>query len=203
MKDKRIISMFITSLVTFVASLTISLGVAFALADPASAVGLEELKYDMTTSEQVSQELVFDPTNAYRGSLLNSEDPSKDAIFVHNYDSIQYYDGILAYNIKLVKVAITNNKSQQLSVNFTIKTDDNATNKFLKGAIYCVSGTEGNNAQWVELGDDGKINPISISSNSTAYFVVATYVDDTFDLTGTVNFAQSKTMTITVEADEF
>lgn len=199
MKDKRILSMFITSIVTFVASLTISLGVAFALADPASAVGLEELKYDMTSSAKISQELTFDPTNAYRGSLQNADDPSKDAIFVHNYDSIQYYDGILAYNIKLVKVEVTNNNASQLPVKFAITTDDEATNKFLKGAVYCVSGTEDKDTSWVELKSNGQTEYISISANSTAYFVVATYVDDTLDSTGTVSFAQSKTMTITVE----
>lgn len=190
--------MFITSIITFVASLTISLGVAFALADPASAVGLEELKYDMTNSSKITQELVFDPTNAYRGTIENDEDHSKDAIFVHNYDSIQYYDGILAYNIKLVKVAVTNNNDTQLPVNISITTDDDATNTYLKGAVYSVSGTHDQNNKWLDIDSTGKTETISIEANSTAYFVVATYVDDTIDFGGTVSFAQSKTMFITI-----
>lgn len=195
MKDKRILAMFITSIVTFVASLTISLGVAFALADPASAVGLEEFQYDMTTSTSISKELTFNPSDAYRGEIENAEDHSKDVIFVQSYDSIQYCDGILSNSIKLVKIAITNDTNSSIGIQIAISTDSEATNKFLKSKIYCVSGTE-SNSQWATTVD------IAVQANSTGYLVVATYVDDTFDCNGIVDFATSKNMTIKVSKME-
>ncbi len=187
--------MFITSIVTFVASLTISLGVAFALADPASAVGLEEFQYDMTTSTSISKELTFNPSDAFRGEIENDADHSKDVIFVQSYDSIQYCDGILSNSIKLVKIAITNDSDATIIVKIAISTDSEATNKFLKSKIYCVSGTDSDN-QWAKTDD------IGVQANSTGYFVVATYVDDTFDCNGIVDFATSKEMTIEVSKIE-
>lgn len=189
--------MFITSIVTFVASLTISLGVAFALADPTSAVGLEEFKYDMTTETKVEQELTFDPANAYRGKIVDSTNPSNDAIFVHDYNSIQYYDGVLSYSIKLVKVAVTNNSDSNISIKFNVSVDDTATNQFLSGSVHCVSGTESDHS-WEDLGKNKSTGSIAVKANSVAYFVVATYVDDTLDLNGTVSFATSKTMKIVI-----
>ena len=111
MKEKKLIAMFITSVVAFVASLTISLGVAFALADPVAAVGLAEISYKVSNSSVVgSQEIVFNPVSSFNGNV-------SEAVYVNSYEEILYADEMLPENIKLVKV-VNIDKNMQIFIIF-------------------------------------------------------------------------------------
>ncbi len=190
MKDKKLIAMFITSIVAFVASLTISLGVAFALADPVAAVGLAEISYNVSSERYTSQEIVFDPVSSYNGDIA-------DAIFVHSYEDIQYANELLPDNIKLVKATVTNDTSARASIEFQIKlTGTTNATKYVKYAIFDADTTEVLTGYTVV---DGVVyfNQDIVAPNTTGHYIIAAYVSDelAFEV---VNFGSAMTMQIGV-----
>lgn len=186
MKDKRIIAMFITSIVAFVASLTISLGVAFALADPVAAVGLAEISYNVSSTETVSQEIVFDPVSAYNQDI-------KDGILVHSYNDIQYANESLPDNIKLLKVAVTNDTNARAEFSFDIVVDGNdGTEKFVKIAVFNADTTE------VVHMKNGIISQMVVEPNTEAHYIIAAYVNTEFDFMGEASFGTNMTMKVSV-----
>jgi len=194
MKEKRVVAMFITSIVALVASLTISLGVAFAFADPVDAVGLSEISYTTSSGEYANQEVVLNPASAYTGNI-------EDAVYVHTYEHIQYANEALPNSVALLKVAVNNDKSKASNIRFqmSLSGETNAKN-FVKYAIFDAdSGVLLMNDAHYEIHDGvAEFNIITISANNTAHYVVAAYVDDTFcfnangvDLTTPMNMTVS------------
>lgn len=192
MKDKRIIAMLITSIVTFVASLTISLGVAFALADPVAAVGLAEISYNVSSADSVSQEIVFDPVSAYNEEI-------KDAILVHNYDNIQYANELLPDNIKLLKVSVTNDTNSTANFSFNITVDGNdGTEKFVKVAVFNADTTS---VKEMINGTISQMDPVA--PHTVAHYIVAAYVNTEYDFLGEATFGSSMTMKVGITKYEF
>ena len=195
MKEKRVVAMFITSIVALVASLTISLGVAFAFADPVDAVGLSEISYTTSSGEYASQEVVLNPASAYTGDI-------EDAVYVNTYEHIQYANEALPNSVALLKVTVNNDKSKTSNIRFqmSLSGETNAKN-FVKYAIFDAdSGVLLMNDVNYEIHDGVvEFNIITISANSTAHYVVAAYVDDTFcfDVNG-VDLATPMNMTVGV-----
>lgn len=187
MKDRKVIAMLITSIVAFVASLTISLGVTSALADPVAAIGLAEISYTVSTSQNVSKEIVFDPVSAYNEDI-------KDGILVHNYDHIQYANELLPDNIKLLKVAVTNDTSVRARFNFNITVDGNeGTEKFVQVAIFNVADP-GNPVKM----RNGEFEQMMIEPNSVAHYIIAGYVNTQYDFLNEVTFGSNMTMTVSI-----
>ena len=194
MKEKRVVAMFITSIVAFVASLTISLGVAFALADPVDAVGLAEISYTMS-SGSYSQEVVLNPATAYIDDI-------EDGVYVHTYEHIQYANEALPNSITLLKVAVNNDKDTSAVFQFQISVagETNAKN-FVKYAIF--NADTGlllmSDANYEVVNGIAAFNHVTIQAGNTAHYVVAAYVDDRlcFDANG-VDFATSMNMTVGV-----
>ena len=184
MKDKRIIAMLITSIVTFVASLTISLGIAFALADPVAAVGLTELTFNVNATTAVSQEVVFDPVDAFNEDV-------KEAILVHNYDSIQYANEFLPDNIKLLKVEVTNDSNVRANFKINISVDGNdGTEPFVKVAVFNADTTA------VAEMKGGIIPQMVLEPNSVGHYIVAAYVNTEYDFMGQATFGTNMTMKV-------
>lgn len=199
MKDKRIIAMFITSIFTFVASLTISLGIANALADPTAAVGLTELNYTISDTETYKQSIVFQPTCGFDGDIADystTEEQTYGAVVVNNYNDIMYADGHLQESIKLVKVSVTNNTQSQVKFMFNISVEDKeaqssaAVTDSFRTKIYLANSDRTADRTYIN-GEE-----ITISENSTMYFVVACYFDINKDTNGQVSYLTSKTVTI-------
>lgn len=185
MKEKKLIAMFITSVVAFVASLTISLGVAFALADPVAAVGLAEISYKVSNSSVVgSQEIVFNPVSSFNGNV-------SEAVYVNSYEEILYADEMLPENIKLVKVTVQNDTDSVATIDFNITVigNTNAVN-YVKYAIFNVErGSANPNTELLEE---------TIAARSTAHFVVAAYVSDEYAVE-MIDYATSMTMNISID----
>ncbi len=184
MKEKRIIAMFVTSIVAFVASLTISVGVALALADPVAAVGLAEVKFNISSANKTYENIVFDPSCAFNGNI-------EDALEVNNYEEIFYSDEAYVEQIKLLKVSVTNDTS--VSKTFTLKintTSNNDATTYSQFAIYDIDTTiypttidENRNPnywRWSAFDEFGKIaqSNITLAAGETRHFVIAAYVSD-------------------------
>ena len=187
MKDRKVIAMLITSIVAFVASLTISLGVTSALADPVAAIGLAEISYTVSTSQNVSKEIVFDPVSAYNEDIV-------DGVLVHNYDDIQYGNELLPDNIKLLKVAVTNDTAVRARFNFNITVDGNeGTEKFIQVAIFDVA----NPLKPIKM-RNGEFEQMTIEPNSVAHYIIAGYVNTQYDFLNEVTFGSNMTMTVSI-----
>ena len=191
MKDKKIIAMLITSIVTFVASLSISLGVAFALADPVAAVGLTEVTYTIS-AESATHPIVFDPVGAYNQNI-------EDAVYIHNYDSIQYANEFLSDNVKLLKVSVNNDESLKNKFSFKLTLEGNeATQPFVKVFVFDTDTTNMQELTWKNSGAYMSTSEITLNANSVGHYIIATYVNTEFDFAGEASFGSSMTMNLTI-----
>lgn len=184
--------MLITSIVTFVASLSISLGVAFALADPVAAVGLTEVTYNLTSTESVTHPIVFDPVGSYNQDIA-------EAVYVHNYDSIQYANEFLGDNVKLLKVAVTNDQTLRSKFSFKLTFEGNeATHPFVKAVVFNADTTEMLEITWKNNATYMSSPEITVSANSVGHYIIATYVNTEFDFAGVASFGSSMTMNLNI-----
>ncbi len=200
MKEKKLIAMFITSVVAFVASLTISLGVTFALADPVAAIGLAEITYNVSYEKTANKQVVFDPAGTLNGNI-------EDYIIVNSYDDVLYANETVSDSIKLLKVAVTNDtsKAQTFSFSINVSGQTNAVNyaNFAiinisnHGVVYDVQPSE-----VIKLNINNTAKQLTIKPDSTAYFIVAGYINDEL-ATEVIDLSVYMNMTVTVNRVDF
>ena len=187
MKDKKLFAMFITSLVAFVASLSISLGVSFAFADHVPAIGLEEVTFTMST-QATPKQVVVDPAGYFTGDI------QKEGVFVNTYEDIQYAHESLPDNIKLLKVTVTNDTTRRL--NFRFNVDLNCATNALKYTKVKILQVKSNRVYTVIDGTN-ETDEINLEINESKQFVVAAYVDNSKALE-VVNLPEYMLMTLSV-----
>lgn len=188
MRDKKIVAMFIASIIAFVASLTISFGVANALADPVDAVGLAEISYVVSTQDSESRQIVFDPVAAYNGE-------AKDAVYVNSYENIQYANEILPDCVKLLKIKVTNNTDFSANFRFNVQaTGESNAVKYVKFAIFNAVSGELHTPDSV-LGST--LPSVNVQANAEGYFVLAVFVNDASALE-IVDFSSSMTLFVSI-----
>ncbi len=169
MKEKRLTALFISSIVAVVASLAISLGVVFALADPVAAVGLHEYSFNLTAN--TAKEEIFSPVGYYNGKL----DDYNNGVVVNNYDEILYTNEALVDDVKLFKAQVSNNTGANARFTFDITVDGETNAKdyveiaiidAVTQQIYFVDRTT------------GKTEEITLNADKTGKYVIAAYVTD-------------------------
>ena len=134
MKEKRILAMFITSIVTLVASLSVTFGVLTTLADPVVATGVvryafafngandSKIYVDQNTMK-IKEDIVFQPAS----SLVWSEEEGKQSVWFNGTsyeDEIVYADEAISTMIKVLPVRISNKFDSTMIANIKISYDD-------------------------------------------------------------------------------
>lgn len=186
MKEKRLWAVFITSVVALMVSVSVTLGVAFAFADPVVAYGLSELNYN-TASNKVSQTVVFDPVSVFNGSV-------EENLIINSYNDILYENEAVVNNIKLLKVTVTNDSDEIQRYMFTSRVEGETNAK--KYAEVVAINVEDKSMVWVT---DGVSREIEIAANTTAKFIVASYVTDLAASTETVDLSGYMDLTFGIE----
>jgi len=124
MKEKRILAMFITSVVTLVASLAVTFGIMTTLADPVLATGIQryafafnavnksEIAVDGQTLK-LKENIVFQPSSSIVWENTEVEGQMVNNVVWFNsptYDGdIMFYDESISPKVKVIPIRVTNN----------------------------------------------------------------------------------------------
>lgn len=185
MKDKRVIALFITSIFAFVLSVSISVGVAVAFADPVIATGLSELKFNI--SNPTEQSIVFDPVAEFNDNI-------KDAINCASYDKIYYSNEAIVDTIRLAKVTVNNPTEGVVRYRFKVDVagDVNAK-KYVRIAIFSLDSEEITRFAGNDISAE-----FSIEAGKSSRFVLAGYVRTNL-AKEVVDFSEPMDMTINLD----
>ena len=184
MKDKKIIAMFVTSAVALVASVVITLGIAFTLADPVPAQsvptcvfnfgGVNETKVKENANALVYENaIVFQPSGSTTVNDwdMNSDTHDSPVSFLKDQkytDTIMYVDETYPSKVKLVAFKVTNSTSEDME--FTVAADYNKTSslgKYIQTALY--------DFEYEYHTDSTEV--YSLAAGESAEFVMVIYVD--------------------------
>lgn len=184
MKDKRIIAMFISSIFAFIASVSISVGVAFAFADPVIATGLAELTYNV--SDITTRTIVFDPVAEFNEDV--------DAYILRNsYDEIYYANESIVDDIRLAKIVVSNDT--HIDTRFVIHVDvDGYVNAVDYARVAVFDLTSG---QTYRFASGETTAEIDLGVGQTKRFILAGYVKTTY-ATEEVDFSAPMDMIVSV-----
>lgn len=193
MKEKRILAMFITSIVTLVASLSVTFGILTTLADPVEATGVtryafafndvnaEGIKVDGNTLS-LTEEIYFSPSDNLRwNEFVNAEASDEEdpvtPILINGtaYDeSIQYYDETVSTRVKMIPFRITNKNTDDVAlVDVEIVFDKTTTiGKWTQVKFY-----DYENGKFVD-----QVKGLTLASNAYRDYVAIVYVDQTANL---------------------
>ena len=171
--------MFVTSVIAFVASLGISIGIASALADPEPAVGLQEINFKVS-SREVKYSAVFDPTSTFNGDV-------SEELILDDWDNIFYQSAAAVNQIKLIKITVANDTQAEQRFSMFLKptraNDATANANYKLFDLNNASGLAGANG--VAVLDFNTANgtttetDMHLEKGQTAHFVLAAYVSDT------------------------
>lgn len=184
MKDKRIIAMFITSIFAFVASVSISLGVAFAFADPVIAAGLPELKFSV--SDKTEKSIVFDPVAEFNDNI-------DDFIIRKSYDEVYFANEAIVDDVRLAKLSITNDTDSIARIRVHAQVAGSTTADYARIAIFDVVGEKTYKFKAGLFSAE-----IEIPAGETGKFILAGYVKTTY-ATEEVDFSLPMDMTVSID----
>lgn len=210
MKEKRILAMFITSVVTLVASLAVTFGVLTTLADPVVATGVVRYAFAFNESNsaliategktlKIKDGIVFKPSDELRwNEYLTSTTPAEEGldatepllpILVNctEYDGeLKYLDESISSRVKLIPIRVSNKTDKEALAHIKVSLD-NATSEtlvnFTKVRVY---DFESATASFEEKADFTQ----PIAPNGYRDYVIVVYVDQTDNFGATrVDFA--------------
>lgn len=141
MKEKRILAMFITSVVTLVTSLAVTFGVLMTLADPVVATGITRYDYafnskvnSLVVSEgktiKLKDKVVFQPSS----KVVWSEEDGERAVWFNGADynnDIVYADESISTRIKVVPIRIANNFKSTMQARVSVAITANSSSALL------------------------------------------------------------------------
>ena len=186
MKDKKLISMFVTSAVALVVSVVITLGVALTLADPVPAVSVTRSVFNFGASNaseisvsgdalEFNNAIVFAPA----GSLvvndwdMDSENCDSPVAFLKGQtyeDTIMFVDESLPSRVKLVAFRVNNTLSEQIQVSLFARFDRTTElGQYTKAVFYDYKTFTYFTAESPEF---------VIEANGSADFCMIVYADD-------------------------
>ena len=184
MKDKRVIAMFISSIFAFIASVSISVGVAFAFADPVIATGLTELKFNI--ADQTERTIVFDPVAEFNENV-------DDYILRNSYDEIYYANEAIVDDIRLAKIDVKNDteSAARFVVNVRVEGYVNAVD-YARVALFDIAGE-----QTYRFAAGASSTEIELAAGKTVKLVLAGYVKTTY-ATEEVDFSAPMDMIVSI-----
>jgi len=168
MKDKRIVAMFISSIVALVVSISISVGIAVAFADPVAAQNLPELSYRVTALQ--TRDMNLDPVNAFNENI-------KDYVIVNTYDDILYANEAVVDDIRLAKILVENDYTANATFRITaLVTGTTNAVDYVKLALFDARTGE----LVVRFNGNATSEDIVLDSETTGKYVLAAYVKTAF-----------------------
>lgn len=201
MKEKRVLAMFITSVVTLVASLAVTFGVLTTLADPVEATGVVRYAFTfnesnaLITSEgntlKIKEDIVFMPSDELHwNEFENKNDEETDLplvpVLVNSTEyngSIMYFDETVSSRIKMIPFRVSN-KTENTMNNVTISVvwdKETTIGRWTKVMIYDYA--EG------RFLDQSSLTLPELAVNDYHDFIAVVYVDQTDNISSTgVNF---------------
>lgn len=191
MKEKRILAMFITSVVTLVASLAVTFGILTTLADPVEATAVtryafafndvngEGITVDGSTLT-LTDDIYFTPSDELRWNEFEKEtdtDPMTPILINGTaYDeSIQYFDESVASRVKLIPFRLTNKHNDNAIATISIEFDKSTQ----IGTFTKVKFFDYQENKFV----DGPSITRTLSANESLDFVAVVYVDQSANFT--------------------
>ncbi|MBQ8468697.1 MAG: hypothetical protein IJ542_02960 [Clostridia bacterium] len=168
MRDKRTIALFISSIVALVASISISVGMAVAFADPVIATNLPVLSYKVTANQV--REMNLDPVSAFNENV-------EEYVLVNSYDEVLYANEAVVNDIRLAKMTVENDYTTDAVFRVTVLVEGttNAVNH-VKIAIFDLQTRE----VYRFKGNQTSVD-ISLENNKTGRYILAAYVKTAFE----------------------
>lgn len=187
MKEKRILAMFITSVITLVASLSITFGVLTTLADPVVATGVTRYAFALGAENnsliaeqdnilKIKDSILFQPSS----SLVWSDEEGEEAVWFNdaseNQDAqgylcdIMFADESISTKVKVIPLRITNGLGQTALATVTVTYDSTS----LLGQLIRVKIYDYSTQSFV---DASKVTK-QISADGYADYAVVVYADD-------------------------
>lgn len=206
MKEKRILAMFITSVVTLVASLAVTFGVLTTLADPVVATGVVRYAFAFNESNsaliategktlKIKDGIVFKPSdelrwNEYLTSTTPAEEETLDAtepllpILVNctEYDGeLKYLDESISSRVKLIPIRVSNKSDKEALAHIKVTLDNATSNELLTYTKVRVYDFQSATPSFEEKSDFTQ----AIAANGYRDYVIVIYVDETDNFSAT------------------
>lgn len=188
MKDKRILAMFIVSVVTLVTSLAVTFGVRSTWADPVEATGIEKYEYVFSAETGVNNSLISEGTNTKGKTSLSLKNSivfqpstsinwSEEPVWFDGTtysDTVWYADESISSSIKVIPLRVynENNKTKQFKLSVLF---DNST---ILGRYTKVQIIDFKTNATVE----STTRAFEIAANTSRDFAVIVYANDSANL---------------------
>lgn len=183
MKDKRILAMFVTAVVTLVTSLAVTFGILVSLADPVIATGL--VKYDYNFNGTNDRSLIYQEGNTLSMVEDITFQPTSSVDWVDREvvwpnsksyeDKIWYNDESISTKIKVAPIRITNNFDVTLDLNLRVEFEKSSVlGRYTFVKLY--------NYQTGEY-EDASSKTILLEKNSSVEYLVIIYANENDNLT--------------------
>lgn len=187
MKEKRILAMFITSVITLVASLSITFGVLTTLADPVVATGVTRYAFALGAENnsliaeqdnvlKIKDSILFNPSS----SLVWSDEKGEEAVWFNDASEAQdaqgylcdimFADESISTKVKVIPLRITNELGKTALA--TVKVTYDTTS--LLGKLTCVKIYDYSAKAFINAKEITK----QINANGYADYAVVVYADD-------------------------
>lgn len=200
MKEKRILAMFITSVVTLVASLAVTFGVLTTLADPVVATGVVRYAFAFNESNsaliategktlKIKDGIVFKPSDELRwNDYLTSTTPATEEeldatepllpILVNcaEYDGeLKYLDETISSRVKLIPIRVSNKSDKEALAHIKVTLENATSTELLNYTKVRVYDFDATNPTFEAKSDFTQ----SIAANGYRDYVIVVYVDET------------------------
>lgn len=200
MKEKRILAMFITSVVTLVASLAVTFGVLTTLADPVVATGVVRYAFAFNESNsaliategktlKIKDGIVFKPSDELRwNDYLTSTTPATEEELVATepllpilvncaeYDGeLKYLDETISSRVKLIPIRVSNKSDKEALAHIKVTLDNATSTELLTYTKVRVYDFDATNPTFEAKSDFTQ----SIAANGYRDYVIVVYVDET------------------------
>jgi len=188
MKDKRILAMFIVSVVTLVTSLAVTFGVRLTWADPVEATGIEKYEYVFASETGVNNSLISEGTTQKGKTSLSLKNSvvfqpstsinwSEEPVWFDGTsyaDQVWYADESISSSIKVIPLRVynDNNKTTQFKLSVLF---DNTT---MLGKYTKVQIIDFKSNTTIET----TTRSFEITANTSRDFAVIVYANDSANL---------------------
>lgn len=200
MKEKRILAMFITSVVTLVASLAVTFGVLTTLADPVVATGVVRYAFAFNDTNdaliategktlKIKENIIFNPSDELTWDEFENEnaDASEEPllpVLVNSteYDGeLKYFDESVSSRIKMIPFRISNKSDATATTHIKVVYDKTTTiGKYTKVKVYDYKA-----GRFTDISDF----TVELGTSDYRDYLVVVYVDETENTSSTrVNY---------------
>lgn len=195
MKEKRIFAMFITSVVTLVASLAITFGISSSLADRALATGLTRYEFNLggqnnslvTENEynlSIANPIVYKPSGSVEWEDGTENPELATLFFEETYDNnIMYQDASYSSRVTVIPFKITNEYSRDIHVNLKItfgEGSDATLSEYTFVKIYDFT-----TGDYRDYDTNSAYRDLGLKSGNSLQYAIVIFSNNVADTTGT------------------